>query len=40
MGQSVNFGLTAAGALKDRQIDGFWANGMGAEVAVRRGSEP
>ena len=36
-GQSVNFGLTAAGALEDRKIDGFWANGMGAEVAVRRG---
>jgi NitT/TauT family transport system substrate-binding protein len=37
MGQSVNFGLTAARALEDRKIDGFWANGMGAEVAVRRG---
>jgi len=37
MGQSVNFGLTAARAHKDRKIDGFWANGMGAEVAVRRG---
>jgi NitT/TauT family transport system substrate-binding protein len=36
-GQSVNFGLTAAKALEDREIDGFWANGMGAEVAVRRG---
>src|SRR5215831_4895349 len=36
-GQSVNFGLTAAKALEDRKIDGFWANGMGAEVAVRRG---
>ena len=36
-GQSVNFGLTAARALEDRKIDGFWANGMGAEVAVRRG---
>src|SRR5262245_14031082 len=36
-GQSVNFGLTAARALEDRRIDGFWANGMGAEVAVRRG---
>jgi ABC-type nitrate/sulfonate/bicarbonate transport system substrate-binding protein len=23
--------------LEDRKIDGFWANGMGAEVAVRRG---
>jgi ABC-type nitrate/sulfonate/bicarbonate transport system substrate-binding protein len=37
MGQSVNFGLTAARALEDRKIDGFWANGLGAEVAVRRG---
>ena len=36
-GNSVNFGLTAAKALEDRKIDGFWANGMGAEVAVRRG---
>jgi ABC-type nitrate/sulfonate/bicarbonate transport system substrate-binding protein len=33
----VNFGLSAAKALEDRKIDGFWANGMGAEVAVRRG---
>src|SRR5665213_2357414 len=37
VGTSVNFGLTAAKALEDRKIDGFWANGMGAEVAVRRG---
>jgi NitT/TauT family transport system substrate-binding protein len=36
-GSSVNFGLTAAKALEDGKIDGFWANGMGAEVAVRRG---
>jgi NitT/TauT family transport system substrate-binding protein len=34
---SVNFGLNAAKALEARQIDGFWANGMGAEVAVSRG---
>jgi NitT/TauT family transport system substrate-binding protein len=33
----VNFGVTAAKALEDGKIDGFWANGMGAEVAVRRG---
>src|SRR5579863_9163255 len=33
----VNFGVTAAKALEDRKIDGFWANGMGAEVAVKRG---
>jgi NitT/TauT family transport system substrate-binding protein len=37
-GSSVNFGLTAAKALEDGAIDGFWANGMGAEVAVRRGA--
>src|SRR5438552_5964136 len=37
LGTSVNFGLTAAKALEERKIDGFWANGMGAEVAVRRG---
>jgi ABC-type nitrate/sulfonate/bicarbonate transport system substrate-binding protein len=36
-GATVNFGLTAAKALEDGKIDGFWANGMGAEVAVRRG---
>jgi NitT/TauT family transport system substrate-binding protein len=36
-GSSVNFGLTAARALEERKIDGFWANGMGTEVAVRRG---
>jgi ABC-type nitrate/sulfonate/bicarbonate transport system substrate-binding protein len=36
-GAGVNFGLTAAKALEERKIDGFWANGMGAEVAVRRG---
>ena len=35
--RAVNFGLTAAKALEDGMIDGFWANGMGAEVAVRRG---
>ena len=33
----VNFGLTAAKALEDGLIDGFWANGIGTEVAVRRG---
>ncbi|WJR77916.1 ABC transporter substrate-binding protein [Bradyrhizobium sp. NP1] len=36
-GIGVNFGLSAARALEDRRIDGFWANGMGAEVAIRRG---
>lgn len=33
----VSFGVTAAKALEDGQIDGFWANAMGAETAVRRG---
>src|ERR1700732_3343493 len=33
----INFGLSAAKALEDGKIDGFWANGMGTEVAVRRG---
>ena len=37
-GKPVNFGVTAAKALEDGKIDGFWANGMGAEVAVRRGA--
>jgi ABC-type nitrate/sulfonate/bicarbonate transport system substrate-binding protein len=36
-GAAVNFGLSAAKALEDGLIDGFWANGMGAELAVRRG---
>ncbi|MGH7035494.1 MAG: ABC transporter substrate-binding protein, partial [Stellaceae bacterium] len=36
-GAGVNFGVTAAKALEDGKIDGFWANGMGAEVAVQRG---
>jgi NitT/TauT family transport system substrate-binding protein len=35
--QSVSFGVTAADALAAGTIDAFWANGMGAEVAVRRG---
>jgi ABC-type nitrate/sulfonate/bicarbonate transport system substrate-binding protein len=38
VGTTVNFGLTAAKALQDGKIDGFWANGMGAEVAVRSGA--
>jgi len=33
----INFGVTAAKALEEGRIDGFWANGMGTEVAVRRG---
>jgi NitT/TauT family transport system substrate-binding protein len=35
---SVNFGLMAAKALQDGLIDGFWANGMGAAVAVESGA--
>jgi NitT/TauT family transport system substrate-binding protein len=37
VGAGINFGVTAAKALEDRKIDGFWANGMGTEVAVKRG---
>jgi|SRR6185312_3380083 len=36
-GQGVSFGVNAAKALEQGLIDGFWANGMGAEVAVKRG---
>jgi NitT/TauT family transport system substrate-binding protein len=36
-GAGINFGVTAAQALADGKVDGFWANGMGAEIAVRRG---
>ncbi len=36
-GAGVSFGVNAAKALEEGKIDGFWANGMGAEVAVRRG---
>lgn len=36
-GPNVSFGLAAAKALEDGKLDGFWANGMGCEVAVRRG---
>jgi ABC-type nitrate/sulfonate/bicarbonate transport system substrate-binding protein len=34
---TVSFGVTAARALAAGLIDGFWANGMGTEVAVRQG---
>jgi ABC-type nitrate/sulfonate/bicarbonate transport system substrate-binding protein len=33
----INFGVTAARALEEGRVDGFWANGMGAELAIRRG---
>jgi ABC-type nitrate/sulfonate/bicarbonate transport system substrate-binding protein len=38
LGLKVNTGVIAAQALADGVVDGFWANGMGAEVAVRRGA--
>src|SRR5271156_6844467 len=37
-GTTANFGLTAAQALADGKIDGFWANGMATEVAVTSGT--
>jgi len=36
-GPNVSFGLSAAKALEEGKLEGFWANGMGCEVAVRRG---
>ncbi len=36
-GPNVSFGLSAAKALEDGKLDAFWANGMGCEVALRRG---
>ncbi len=35
--EGQSFGVVAAQALIDGKIDGFWANGMGAEVAVTSG---
>jgi ABC-type nitrate/sulfonate/bicarbonate transport system substrate-binding protein len=35
--EKASFGLMAAKALADGKIDGFWANGMAAELAVRDG---
>jgi NitT/TauT family transport system substrate-binding protein len=37
IGDVPNFGVMAARAVQDGKLDGFWANGMGAEVAVREG---
>ena len=37
LGENKNFGVAAAKALGAGMIDGFWANGMGAEVAVTSG---
>lgn len=36
-GPGVSFGVQAARALEAGELDAFWANGLGAEVAVRRG---
>jgi ABC-type nitrate/sulfonate/bicarbonate transport system substrate-binding protein len=36
-GAGVSFGMAAAKALEDGAVDAFWANGMAAEVALRRG---
>jgi ABC-type nitrate/sulfonate/bicarbonate transport system substrate-binding protein len=38
VGRKINIGVVAARALAERSIDGFWANGMGAEIAVRSGA--
>ncbi len=35
--RQVSFGVFAAQALQEGEIDGFWANAMGAETAVTRG---
>ncbi|MCH8190615.1 MAG: ABC transporter substrate-binding protein [Chloroflexi bacterium] len=34
----LSFGVHAAKSLAEGVIDGFWANGMGTEIAVREGS--
>lgn len=36
-GAGVSFGVSAARALEEGKLDGFWANGMGAEIALRKG---
>ena len=36
--RDVSFGIFAARALEAGEIDGFWANAMGAETAVSRGA--
>ena len=38
IGKKINIGVVAARALGERLIDGFWANGMGAEIAVLSGA--
>lgn len=34
---AISFGVFAAKALEAGQVDGFWANAMGSELAVQRG---
>jgi NitT/TauT family transport system substrate-binding protein len=36
-GPDASFGVLAAEALAARHLDGFWANALGSETAVRRG---
>jgi ABC-type nitrate/sulfonate/bicarbonate transport system substrate-binding protein len=36
-GPGISFGVAAAKALAEKKLDGFWANGMAAELAVREG---
>ena len=36
-GEPASFGVLAAKALEEGKLDGFWANGMGCEVAVKSG---
>lgn len=37
-GGTASFGMTAARALNEGRVDGFWANGLGAEFASRLGT--
>ena len=37
-GAGVSFGVNAARAMEEGAIDGFWANAMGSEIAVRNGA--
>ena len=38
-GTTVNFGLTAAEALENGEIDGFWANGMATDNSERASTQ-
>ena len=35
--RQISFGVFAAQALQEEKIDGFWANAMGAEIAITQG---